>query len=112
MVDEEYDEALEEAEPVEYGFKSKTTEMAKGRVNIKGERIKEKKKRMRERGMMHPPRKPGIARYIPKPIAVRREGITRSIIGIPAGHGGLRPVDTRFRPPASIFGKGKAMKLL
>ena len=108
--DKEKEDLEEEIEPVEYrgyGFKSKTTEMAKGKVNIKGERIREKKRRKEELGMMRPKKKPSIARFIPRPIMVREDRTGRSIIGIPAGHSGLKPVQTSFRPPTSIFGDGK-----
>jgi hypothetical protein len=106
---DEYEEALEEVEPIEYGFRSKTTEMAKGKVNIKGERIGKKKRKKEEARMMHPKKKPSVARYIPRPIKVstRGEELSRSIIGIPVGHDGLKPVQASFRPPVSIFGSGE-----
>ncbi|QLJ53489.1 MAG: hypothetical protein Sv326_1314 (plasmid) [Candidatus Fermentimicrarchaeum limneticum] len=60
-----------------------------------------------ELGHLKHPRKPDVARFIPRPIRVGREDVSRSIIGIPAGHSGLRPVQASFRSPTSIFGDGK-----
>jgi hypothetical protein len=109
MVDED-EEILEE--PAEYGFKSKTTEMAKGKVNIKGEKIKEKKSSKKEAIMMKPKKKPSVAKYIPKPITIKRENVSRTIVGIPEGHNGLRPIEVSFRPPGSIFGGKKRLRIL
>jgi hypothetical protein len=85
MPDEEYEESLREVEPVRYGFQSKATQMAEGKANVNGTPTKkqEKKKKKQEKRYMHPTKKPGIARYIPKPIQVARQYAMRNALGVP-----------------------------
>jgi hypothetical protein len=116
MPDEEYEESLREVEPVRYGFQSKATQMSEGKANVNGTPTKKQKKKEKKqlKRYMHPAKKPGITRYIPKPIQVARENAVRSAMGIPPGFN-LNPV-TVFRKETSptirdpLFGNVKVDK--
>jgi hypothetical protein len=114
MADEEYEESLREIEPVRYGFQSKATQMSEGKANVNGTPTKKAKFKKQKQIKMHPTKKPGIARYIPKPIQVARENAVRSAMGIPPGFN-LNPV-TVFKKETSptirdpLFGNVKVDK--
>jgi hypothetical protein len=71
-----------------YGFRSKVTDMAQGKADLQKQNKKKKQKQFK----LHPSKKPGIAKMVPKPIQVARENAARNIIGIPNGIDGFRPI--------------------
>ena len=77
---EEYQRKQEENENKDrrWGFRSKTTDMAEGKADIKAPKKIKGKKPFYEKKL----KKPGIARYLPKPISV--SPTIANIMGIPS----------------------------
>lgn len=96
-------------------FKSKASEGWRGKYASKASRKKgDTSFYVSAKGKLKAPKKPDIARYIPKPIQVARENAVRSAMGIPPGFN-FNPV-TVFRKQNSptirdpLFGNVKVDK--
>ncbi len=78
------EDPYEEIKQVRWGFQSKTRDMAEGKIDVSGKKkMSEKQRKKKEAKYMHPSKRPGIARYIPKQINVHPT--MARVLGVPEG---------------------------